>query len=149
MAKENYINTLELDNAELKKENAMLTQALKDTERTAFEIKYELEKENQELKKQLEGIREERDYLFNKLSTQNKHLVEENKKLEGVIQTYKILLKANSEENKELKDNWNKLKKIAQSQSDFKLKYKNKKLYFEIDELLEEMQKLESSDSND
>ena len=30
------------------------------------------------------------------------------------------------QENKQLKDNWNKLKEIAKSQSDFKLKVRNK-----------------------
>lgn len=70
MTRENYINTLELDNAELKKENAMLTQALKDTERTAFEIKYELEKEN----KKLEGVIQTYKILL-------KTNIEENKKL--------------------------------------------------------------------
>lgn len=49
-----------------------------------------------------------------------------------------------------LKDNWDKLKEIAQSQSDFKLKCKNKKLWFEVDELLDKMHELEKgSDSNE
>ena len=43
-------------------------------------IKYLL-KENKELKKQLEGVREEREYLYNKLNIQNKYLAEENSKL--------------------------------------------------------------------
>lgn len=84
MAKENYINTLELDNAELKKGNAMLTQALKDTERTAFEIKYELEKENKKLKEQLkpnyyvkglEGTLKEYQQEMNKVVIQQKEFI--------------------------------------------------------------------------
>lgn len=49
------------------------------------------------------------------------------------------------QENKKLKDNWNKLKEIAKSQSDFKLKIRNKKLWFEVDELLSKMQELDGS----
>lgn len=49
------------------------------------------------------------------------------------------------QENKQLKDNWNKLKEIAKSQSDFKLKIRNKELWFEIDELLSKMQEFEGS----
>ena len=51
------------------------------------------------------------------------------------------------QENNQLKDNWNKLKEIAKSQSDFKLKIRNKELWFEVDELLSKMEELESSDS--
>ena len=50
------------------------------------------------------------------------------------------------QENKQLKDNWNKWKEIVKSQSDFKLKVRNKELWFEIDELLSKMQELEKSD---
>ena len=46
-------------------------------------------------------------------------------------------------ENKQLKDNWNKMKEIVKSQSDFKLKVRNKELWFEIDELLSKMEELE------
>lgn len=53
------------------------------------------------------------------------------------------------QENKQLKDNWNKLKAIAKSQSDFKQKLGNDRVYFEIDELLDKMQELEKGDSNE
>ena len=76
-------------------------------------------------------------------------LQQENKKLNSAIQTYDILLKANVEENKHLKDNWNKLKEIAKSQSDFKLKIRNKELWFEVDELLSKMEELEKGVNND
>lgn len=59
-------------------------------------------------------------------------------------QKYSELLR----ENKQLKDNWDKLKEIAQSQSNFKLKCKNKKLWFEVDELLDKMQELEQGGKN-
>lgn len=88
----------------------------------------------------------------------------ENKKLNGAIQTYDILLKSNIEENKQLKiqisareemynrleDNWNKLKEIAKSQSGLKKKCYNGGLWFEVDELLDKMEKLEQgSGSNE
>lgn len=53
------------------------------------------------------------------------------------------------QENKQLKDNWNKLKKIARSQSDFKLKVRNKELWFEVDELLSKMEELEKGVNNE
>lgn len=49
----------------------------------------QLQQENQSLKKQLDGIREERDYLFNKLSTENKNLTVENKKIKKQLEEYK------------------------------------------------------------
>ena len=63
MTREEYINTLELDNAELRKEN-------------------------KELKRQLEGVREEREYLFNKLSTENKWLSDEKERLKKQLEEY-------------------------------------------------------------
>ena len=61
--------------------------------------------------------------------------------------TYDMLLnfKKIQQENKQLKDNWNKLKEIAKSKSDFKLKIRNKELWFEVDELLSKMQELDGS----
>lgn len=53
------------------------------------------------------------------------------------------------QENKKLKDNWNKLKEIAKSQSDFKLKIRNKEVWFEIDELLSKMEELEKGVNNE
>ena len=53
------------------------------------------------------------------------------------------------QENKQLKDNWNKLKEIVKSQSDFKLKVRNKEVWFEIDELLSKMEELEKGVNND
>ena len=52
-------------------------------------------------------------------------------------------------ENQQLKDNWNKLKEIVKSQSDFKLKIRNKEVWFEIDELLSKMKELEKGVNND
>ena len=53
------------------------------------------------------------------------------------------------QENKQLKDNWNKLKEIVKSQSDFKLKVRNKEVWFEIDELLSKMEELEKGVNNE
>lgn len=51
------------------------------------------------------------------------------------------------QENKQLKGNWNKLKEIAKSRSGLKKQCYNGGLWFEIDDLLDEMQELEGSDS--
>ena len=63
-----------------------------------------------------------------------------------ILLTYIEILQ---KENKQLKDNWNKLKEIVKSQSDFKLKVRNKELWFEIDELLSKMEELEKGVNND
>ena len=68
------------------------------------------------------------------------------------VETTKLIIKYIKElqqENNQLKDNWNKLKEIAKSQSDFKLKIRNKELWFEVDELLSKMEELEKGVNND
>ena len=65
------------------------------------------------------------------------------------IEVYEQLIKQLQQENKQLKDNWNKLKEIVKSQSDFKLKIRNKEVWFEIDELLSKMKELEKGVNND
>ena len=52
-------------------------------------------------------------------------------------------------QNNQLKCNWNKLKEIVKSQSDFKLKVRNKKLWFEVDELLSKTEELEKGVNNE
>ena len=70
-------------------------------------------------------------------------LLQENKQL-------KIQISAREEVCNRLENNWNKLKEIAKSQSDFKLKVRNKELWFEVDDLLDKMHELEQgSDSNE
>ena len=66
-----------------------------------------------------------------------------SKKSNMVIQEFADTIIQLLQENKQLKDNWNKLKEIVKSQSDFKLKIRNKELWFEVDELLSKMQELE------
>ena len=41
--------------------------------------------EDEQLKEKIKGIQEERDYLFNKSSIENKYLVQENQKYKEVI----------------------------------------------------------------
>ena len=84
------------------------------------------------------------------------NLVKENKVLkENAENNDKVVDKTNWEnqllkkENKQLKDNWNKLKEIVKSQSDFKLKVRNKELWFEVDELLSKMEELEKGVNNE
>ena len=63
------------------------------TERIDMQVKLnetinKLQQENQQLKELVNGIREERDYLFNKLTFENQQLKEENKKLKKIIKVY-------------------------------------------------------------
>lgn len=88
-------------------------------------------------------------WYIDKIQQENKQLQEELKYAIGIVEHNRII----SDKNKEihqLKDNWNKLKKIAKSQSGFKKRADLKGgLWFEIDELLDKMQELERSDSNE
>ena len=88
-------------------------------------------KENQSLKKENEILRENA-----------KH----NDKVVDNVNWENMLLK---KENSQLKYNWNKLKEIVKSQSDFKLKVRNKELWFEVDELLSKMEELEKGVNNE
>ena len=72
-----------------------------------------------------------------------------SKKSNMVIQEFADTIIQLQQENKQLKDNWNKLKEIVKSQSDFKLKVRNKEVWFEIDELLSKMEELEKGANND
>ena len=65
------------------------------------------------------------------------------------VERMQMWLDESEQENKQLKDNWNKLKEIVKSQSDFKLKVRNKEVWFEIDELLSKMEELEKGVNND
>lgn len=71
---------------------------------------YELQQENKQLKDRIEGMQEERDYLFNKSSIENKYLAQENEKLKDRDLIIAAELTKLQDENKQLKDNWNKLK---------------------------------------
>ena len=75
------------------------------------------------------------DKEFIDMTHRNTELLEENQSLKKQL-----------EEKENIACNWNKLKNIAKSQSDFKQKLGNDRVYFEIDELLEKMQELESGD---
>ena len=93
-------------------------------------------------------------------------LQQENKKLNGAIQTYDILLKSNIEENQQLKiqisareeeykkleDNWNYIKKMLKEarQEEFNVDgYCGTCTDVDIDFLLDKMQELQGSDSNE
>lgn len=88
-------------------------------------------------------------------------LQQENKKLNGTIQTYDILLKSNIEENKQLKDNWNKLKeyfnerievcdnRLSSPFCNFEKATKERLIFSQCLEKLEELEELEGSDSNE
>lgn len=49
-------------------------------------VNKEHQKINGELREEINGIREERDYLFNKLSIENKYLSQENQQLKDVVE---------------------------------------------------------------
>ena len=76
-------------------------------------------------------------------------LQQENQQQNQLLKDKGFIIDKLMEENKQLKDNWNKLKEIAKSQSDFKLKIRNKELWFEVDELLSKMEELEKGVNND
>lgn len=114
-----------------------------ETEEQAFEfLKYikNLQQENEKLKKQYC----ERTDCSGRIGNSKK--VEE---LQNENQQLKILISAREEVCDRLESNWNKLKEIAKSQSDFKLKVRNKELWFEVDELLSKMQELEQGSDSD
>ena len=98
----------------------------KPTTELALQI-MELSSENLILEQQCKKLQEELEYTI------------------GIVEHNRII----SEKNKEihqLKDNWNKLKEIAKSRSGLKKQCYNGGLWFEIDDLLDEMQELEGSD---
>ena len=93
------VKTLLKENQELKSKISNMKESYETDAEAKFydylgEHENELEKEQlnnlvnscqeeiRQLKKQLEGVREEREYLFNKLNTENKWLLVENKELE-------------------------------------------------------------------
>ena len=86
------------------------------------EIEKEHQKINGELREEIKGIREERDYLFNKLSIENKYL---------------------SQENQQLQNNWKELKKWLEEE----IKDYRKREWFpvanDLKEVLDKMQELE------
>ena len=63
------------------------------------EIEKEHQKINGELREEIKGIREERDYLFNKSSVENKYLSQEKQQLKEVIEEVR-------EEIKDLLSHW-------------------------------------------
>lgn len=112
------------------------------------------------------------------LDYEYKQLQEENKKLNGAIQTYDILLKSNVEENKQLQkrmeylersnnrredmiieqrqeisdleDNWDELKEYLHNVDvvvDYSENYDGH--FINYDELIDKMQELQGSDSNE
>ena len=76
-------------------------------------------------------------------------LQQENQQQNQLLKDKGFIIDKLMEENRQLKDNWNKLKEIVKSQSDFKLKVRNKEVWFEIDELLSKMEELEKGVNND
>ena len=64
MTREDYINTLELDNAELKKENKQLKENAENNDNVVDKVNWE----NQLLKKENQELKEDIKYLFNVLT---------------------------------------------------------------------------------
>lgn len=155
------IHDLELMIGKLQQENKQLKERMKYLERSnnrrediIIEQRQEisdLEDNWDELKKYLHNVDVVVDYSenydghfinYDELIDKMQELQQENKKINGSIQTYNILLKANVEENKQLKDNWNKLKEYAKE-----IISTDNELYGT--DLLNKMQELEGSDSNE
>lgn len=85
---------------------------------------------------------------YNDLLKENKQLKKELDCTIGIVEHNRIINEKNKEIH-QLKDNWNKLKEIAKSQSGFKKRADLKGgLWFEVDDLLDKMQKLERGDEN-
>ena len=76
-------------------------------------------------------------------------LQQENQQQNQLLKDKGFIIDKLMEENRQLKDNWNKLKEIVKSQSDFKLKVRNKEVWFEVDELLSKMEELERGANNE
>ena len=100
---------------------------------------------NKEIKITPNGIKQALENLLN----ENEQLQQENQQQNQLLKDKGFIIDKLMEENRQLKDNWNKLKEIAKSQSDFKLKIRNKEVWFEIDELLSKMEELEKGDLNE
>ena len=97
---------------------------------------------------------EDLDLLLELTKTENEELQQENKILkENAENNDKVVDKVNWEnqllkkENKQLKDNWNKLKEYLHNQIPTDKTVLTK--YIKIFEVLNKMQELEGSDSND
>ena len=69
-----------------------------------FKYIQELEQENKQLKDKLKGVQEERDYLFNKQSIENKYLTKENNQLKEKIKIKQDDFKCANEEINQLKE---------------------------------------------
>lgn len=82
---------------------------------------YQLQQENQKLKEKINGVYEERDYLYNKTTTESKYIIQQ------------------------LKDNWNKLKKYAEENLYFYSGYQgeDREEDTSIKDILDKMQELE------
>ena len=99
---------------------------------------------NKEIKITPNGIKQALENLLN----ENEQLQQENQQQNQLLKDKGFIIDKLMEENRQLKDNWNKLKEIAKSKSDFKLKIRNKELWFEVDELLFKMEELERGEIN-
>lgn len=70
-------------------ESCRLREKCIEDECVLYQIEQTILIENQKLKDKLKGVQEERDYLFNKQSIENKYLALENKQLKEVIEEVK------------------------------------------------------------
>ena len=99
-----------------------------------------LQQENKQLKDELKNKPDAQITLQDDKG--NKFMIIQTERIDMQVELNKTIEK--------LFNNWNKLKEIAKSQSGFKKRADLKGgLWFEIDELLDKMQELEGSDSNE
>lgn len=87
-----FIDKLRREKQQLKEKVGELTQSLNEQMKLTNEENLDCSKyavENKQLKDKLKGVQEERDYLFNKQSIENKYLTEENKQLKLDYELYK------------------------------------------------------------
>lgn len=92
------------------------------------------------------------NYLYKLVTTENIEInydVFKKKELIECLATMRDIYFSLKQENKQLKDNWNKLKEIIKKKQDYYRHFKDNRYRKFLSELLDIMQELEGSDSNE
>lgn len=92
------------------------------------------------------------NYLYKLVTTENIEInydAFKKKELIECLATMRDIYFSLKQENKQLKDNWNKLKEIIKKKQDYYRHFKDNRYRKFLSELLDIMQELEGSDSNE
>lgn len=136
------MRTINFNEEDIKQCKLALTKQNLTSLQSAFLMQYinNIEQENKQLKDELKSKPDAQITLQDDKG--NKFMIIQTERIDMQVELNKTIEK--------LFNNWNKLKEIAKSQSGFKKRADLKGgLWFEIDELLDKMQELEGSDSNE